>query len=103
MDEIIKRISERLSAYSSRRGFFSTMSKVVLGAAGVITGQGFLAQTAEARTLQCCTGTPCLSKGCPSGSSVTYIWSCGDHFYCNDCSYTDSSGSRHYVCTYFTA
>jgi len=99
MDEMIKRISERLSAQSSRRGFFSRVSKIVLGAAAVFTGQGFLAQTAEARTLQCCTGTPCPSKGCPSGSSVTYTWSCGSHFYCHDCH--TSSGT--FVCTYFTA
>ena len=98
MDEIIKRISERLSAHSSRRGFFSRMSKVVLGAAAVITGQGFLAQTAEAQSLRCCTGTPCPSIGCPSNAPYNhYTWSCGN-FHCHDC-FTSSTGGT-YVCTY---
>ena len=98
MDELIKRISERLGAQSSRRGFFSTVSKVVLGAAAVITGQGFFAQTAEASSLKCCTGTPCGSSSCPSGTYNNYVWSCG-HFTCHDC-YTSSSGTSGYVCTY---
>ena|SRR2546421_11298942 len=99
MDELIKRISERLLAHSSRRGFFSRMSKVVLGAAAVITGQGFLAQTAEAAApLRCCTGNPCASSGCPNGSTVTYTWTCGPHFFCHDC----FTGSGTYICTYST-
>jgi hypothetical protein len=99
MDEIIKRISERLAARSSRRGFFSTISKVVLGTAAVITGQGFLAQTAEAASpLRCCTGTPCPTTSCPSGTTANYIWSCGPHFTCHDCFISSST----YVCTYST-
>jgi hypothetical protein len=99
MDEIIKRISERLSAQSSRRGFFSTLGKAVLGAGAIVSGQSFFAQTAEARTIKCCTGTPCPGNGCPSGTTANYTWSCGGHFYCHDCA--NSSGA--FVCTYFSA
>jgi hypothetical protein len=98
MNEIVKQISERLAGQSSRRGFFSTMGKAVLGAAAVITGQSFFAQSAEAASLKCCTGTRCASSSCPSNAPYNnYVWSCG-HFTCHDC-YTSSRGSG-YVCTY---
>ena len=96
MDAIIKRISERLAEQSSRRGFFSKVGTAVLGAAALATGQGFLAQTAEAASIKCCTGTPCSTSGCNPGSSPGYHWLCGGHFGCQDC--YDSSGT--YVCTY---
>src|SRR5947209_6078384 len=86
MDEMIKRISERLAAQSSRRGFFSTMGKAVLGVAAIITGQSFFAQEADAASIRCCTGKPCsTSTGCPSGTSPGYHWFCGGHFGCQDC------------------
>ncbi|HLX56641.1 MAG TPA: hypothetical protein VKR83_06430 [Ktedonobacteraceae bacterium] len=106
MDEIIKRLSERLAARPSRRGFFSTIGKTVLGAAAIITGQGFFAQAAEAATtLHCCTGKACASTGCPAGSAVHYTWHCGhtsdgdsgDYYVCHDC----YSNGR-FVCTYAT-
>jgi hypothetical protein len=106
MDAIIKRISERLAGRSSRRGFFSTMGKAVLGAAALITGQSFFAQKAEAATtLHCCTGTACLTTGCPPGASVQYRWHCGhtsdsdygDYYVCHDCYL-----SGKFVCVYAT-
>jgi len=100
MDTIIKRISERLAAQSSRRGFFSTIGKAVLGAAAVITGQGFFTQEAEAKSLKCCNHTTqCASSTCPSGTSNTYTWVCGSHIHCHDCFNTTTSK---YVCTYVT-
>ena len=102
MDAIIKRVSERPEARSSRRGFFSTMGKAVLGAAAIFTGQGFFAQTAEAQSLQCCTGTLCPSTVCPPHTQAGYTWSChtssGSSYTCNDCYHGHGNGS--YVCTY---
>ena len=104
MDEQIKRLSERLTKSSSRRGFFPLMGKVVLGVAAVISGQGFFAQAAEASPA-CCTngGTyTCPNHRCPSGSSVKYTWRCGVHnghyYVCHDCK--TSSGKL--VCVYAT-
>jgi hypothetical protein len=104
MDTLIKWISERLAESSSRRGFFSRMEKMLLAAAALITGQGLLAQTAEAQSRQCCDPTVdlCPSNCCPSGSSVLYTWLChtldGGKHHCNDC--YDASGN--YVCSYMS-
>jgi hypothetical protein len=106
MDALIKWISERLAERSSRRGFFSTMEKALLGAAVIVTGQGFFAQTAEAQTLKCCDPTSpiCPTTTCSSGSSVQYTWAChtheGGHYLCNDCC-DNHSGA--YICTYITS
>ena len=104
MDEIIKRISERLAAQSSRRGFFSTIGKAVLSVAALITGQSFFAQAAEASPA-CCTngGTyTCSHHTCPRGSSVKYAWRCGVtacHYYiCHDC----KNRRGRLVCVYAT-
>jgi hypothetical protein len=93
-----------LAAHSSRRGFFSMMGKVVLGAAAIITGQSFFAQAAEASPA-CCTngGTyTCSNHTCPGGSTVRYTWRCGvhnSHYYvCHDC----KNSSGHLVCVYAT-
>ena len=98
MDEFIKRISERMAKQPSRRSFFSIVGKAVLGAAGLIAGQSFFAEGAEAAGLRCCTGTPCpTNSGCPSNAPYNnYTWSCG-RFHCHDC-YTSSTGG--YNCTY---
>jgi hypothetical protein len=110
MHEIIKRMSERLAAQSSRRGFLSTMAKVVLGAASALAaGQSFFPQTAEAQQLQCCTGTACRNNYCPPGTHVTYTWCCPPNnstcpppsggYYCHDC----ANNGGHHVCTYVTS
>jgi hypothetical protein len=104
MDENIKRISEWLSVHSSRRGFSSTMGKMVLGVTAIITGRGLFPLAAEA-TPACCTnggaGT-CSSNRCPGGSSVRYTWRCGQHnghyYVCHDC----KTSSGHLVCVYAT-
>src|SRR5712691_4807169 len=104
MDEYIKRLSERLVGQSSRRRFFSTVGKAVLGAAALFTGQGFFAQAAEASPA-CCTngGTyTCYNHTCPSGSSVKYTWRCGVsgncYHVCHDC----KTSSGRLVCVYAT-
>ena len=109
MDAITRWISERLAEHSSRRGFFSTMEKAVLGAAAIVTGQGFSAcssnsaQPVKAASNQCCdpTNVVCSSSACPSGSSVQYTWLChtydGGVYSCIDC-FDDKSGN--YVCSY---
>jgi hypothetical protein len=97
MDKIFKRASERLAEQPSRRGFFSVLGKAVLGAAGLIAGQSFFAQEADAASIKCCKGTPCATGACPSTAPHNnYTWSCG-HFFCHDC-YTTTTGG--YVCTY---
>lgn len=92
MDDFIKRISERLVDQTSRRGFFSTVGKAVLGAAALIAGEGFFAQVAEAAPA-CCTdnGTHvCSHQTCPSGSHQSYTWLCHSSgvngtYTCHDC------------------
>jgi hypothetical protein len=97
VDDIIKWASKRLAGETSRRGFVSTLGKLAVGAAGLITASAFPRDT-EAAQLQCCTGAACSSGSrCPSGTTVGYTWSCGK-WLCNDC--LDSSNN--YVCTYKT-
>jgi hypothetical protein len=108
MDALIKWISERLAERSSRRGFFSTMEKTLLGAAVIVTGQGYSAYSRnsaqKAQSLSCCdpTADMCPSNACPSGSSIQYAWLChtfdGGNHSCNDC--FDASGN--YNCTYMS-
>ncbi len=101
MDAFVKWMSKRLAAQSSRRGFFSAMGKAVLGAAALVTGQGFFAQAAEAvSSLHCCSGRACSHYYCPRGSSVHYTWVCHSsrgYYTCNDCYYRGR-----FVCTYST-
>ena len=88
MDEFIKRISERLADQSSRRGFFAKMCKAALGAAALLTGQGFFAQAAEAAPACCTGGRTCSGGGCPSGAHVRYTWVChsaSGRYTCHDC------------------
>jgi hypothetical protein len=105
MDKIIKRMSERLAAQSSRRGFFSVLGGGVLGVVALVTGQGFFAQAADAASsLHCCTGRACSSTHCPSGSSIHYTWHCGHpsgggYYVCHDCY---STTTHHLVCVYAT-
>jgi hypothetical protein len=97
MDEIFKRISERVAEQSSRRGFFSTLGKAVLGAAALFIGQSPFDNAAQA-SLKCCNDTKaCPSKTCPSGTKNTYTWTCGGHTQCHDC--YDNKTHKH-VCTY---
>jgi hypothetical protein len=105
MDEIIKRISERLADQSSRRGFFSKMGKVVLGLTALAGGEGLFAQAAEAAPGCCTGGATCpSSSSCPAGSHVTYTWRCGRHnghyTVCNDC---HNSTTGKLVCVYATS
>ncbi len=109
MDVITKWISERLAEHSSRRGFFSTMEKAVLGAAAIVTSQGFSAcssnsaETVKSASNQCCdpTNIVCSSSACPSGSSNGYTWLChtsdGGVYFCIDC-FDKHTGN--YVCSY---
>lgn len=107
MDGIIKRISERLASQSSRRGFFPTMGKIVLGTAAIITGQGFFTRIAEAAPA-CCTddGTYiCSHQTCPTWSQQTYTWLChspgvNGTYTCHDC--TAKKAPHHLVCVYAT-
>ena len=97
MDDIIKRASERLAGETSRRGFVSMLGKLAAGAAGLITVSAFPHDAnAAAFPMLCCTGTPCSTDGCPSGTTVHYTWSCNTIWYCHDC--YDSSGG--FVCVY---
>jgi hypothetical protein len=66
MDSIIERMSKRLAAQSSRRGFLTKMGKLLLGAAALVAGEA-LPQQAEAASLRCCTGTPCTNFDGSSG------------------------------------
>jgi hypothetical protein len=90
----MKRLSERLAGHSSRRGFFATMTKVALGAAAIVTGQGIFAQGAQAASLHCCEGIACAHGHCTGGTYIGYTWSCG-HYFCHDC-----FAGGGYLCTY---
>ena len=109
MDAIIKWISEGLAEHTSRRGFFSTMEKALLGAVAIAAGEGFSAcssdpaQPAEAQSLECCDhrNIPCSTGTvCPNGSSIQYAWLChthdGSHYQCVDC----YNNSDIYICSY---
>ena len=95
MDEFIKRVSERLSDQSSRRGFFAKVGKAVLGAASIAAGGGLFTQVAEAMPKCCTLGhaiygvCPSPTGPCPSGTHVSYTWRChtstGVHYTCHDC------------------
>jgi len=93
MDELIKRISDRLSEQSSRRGLFSTLGKVVLGVGAIAAGQGIFTQVAEAAPVCCSGAISCGIGHCPTGTSVQYTWTCGhpndgdagDYYICHDC------------------
>ena len=104
MDENIKQISEKLTTHSSRRGFFTVMGSVVLGAAALLAGQGFFAQAADASPACCTSGHagPCATNSCPAGSTVRYTWRCGvngNHYHvCHDC----KDVNKKLVCVYAT-
>lgn len=107
MHEIIKQLSERLAARSSRRGFFAMMGKAALGAAAVVTGQSLFAQVAEAAPKCCTTGHAtlgvCPTTSCPPGTYQHYTWFChndgGTRYTCHDCY---SSTTQHLYCVYAT-
>ena len=121
MDEIVKRVCERLAARSSRAGFFAVLAKVALGATALASGQGWV-QEAEASgppPLVCCMGTACYpgnSNVFPAGAGdqcaalgywAGYSWYChnghGTRYICRDCySGSPSTGST-YECTYVIA
>lgn len=111
MSDFLNRLAENLAARSSRRGFISTMGKVVAGIAATIVG-GYvnegIANAAPNGSLLCCTGTACGGTSCPSGTHLGYTWCC--HYegvprqspnyiavYCKDCY---DNGSNNYNCTY---
>ncbi len=102
MDEILRRISERLARTSSRRGLVSGLGKLVLSAAAV-TAQSLFGNVAEAAALmRCCDGKACAHYVCPAGTHAGYTWSCG-HYFCHDCfsnTRKNSKGRWAYVCTY---
>jgi hypothetical protein len=89
MDQIIKRISERLAAQSSRRGFFSTIGKAVLSLTALAAGEGLFTQAAEAAPACCHGPATCPHHHCPAGSHVAWTWRCGrdgSHYtVCHDC------------------
>jgi hypothetical protein len=109
MDEIVKKLSERLAEQSSRRGFVAKLSKIALGAGVALAGASASSSSASAAdtpdaSLACCTGTPgqAIHGPCAQGQYVHYRWFCLTPneqvvFRCVDCW---SSGS--YVCTYFS-
>jgi hypothetical protein len=103
MDDILRRISERLARPSSRRGLVAGLGKLVLSAAAAVTAQSLFGHVAEAAALMhCCDGTACATYACPAGTHAGYTWSCGNYF-CHDCfsdTQKNSKGKWAYVCTY---
>jgi hypothetical protein len=111
MDEIIKKLSERMATQPSRRGFVATLSKIVLGMGVALTGASTSAPAVSAAddpnaSLRCCTGTPCSpthnTGPCPRGQHIGYRWFCLTNnnqvvYTCVDC--YDSSDA--YQCTYY--
>lgn len=113
MAHIIDRLTERLAATSSRRGFLDRMGKVVAGASAAAAGIGILSGFANAPenvSVLCChcpKGDPscgCPTEACPSGTYRGYNWYCCTYdcppqpqVLCQDC-YNNSDSS--YNCTY---
>jgi hypothetical protein len=103
MDDVLRRISERLARPSSRRGLVAGLGKLVVGAAAAVAAQSLFGHVAEAAALMhCCDGKACAHYACPAGTHAGYTWSCG-HYFCHDCfsnTQKNSRGRWAYVCTY---
>lgn len=102
--EPIEELTSNIAAETvTRRGFIATLGKIAASAAAVVAGisltKGGIAHAAPA----CCNGTACSRSSCPSGSSVTYTWTCCNGV-CNQAQtcYDCWSGST-YICTYTLA
>ncbi len=103
MDDLIRRISERLAGQPSRRGLFAGLGKLALGTAAALAAQSLFGHVADAAALlHCCDGKACADYLCPAGTSLKYTWSCGSYF-CHDCfsdTEKNAKGKPKYVCTY---
>jgi hypothetical protein len=102
MEDVIRRLSNRLAAPSSRRGALRGLGKLAVGVGALVVGQSLFGQVAEAAAaMRCCTGKACAVYACPSGTSLQYTWHCGNYF-CHDCFGPRPKGKRHghYNCTY---
>ncbi len=104
MNDVIRRISERLARPSSRRGLLSGIGKFALGTAAAVAAQSLFGHVAEAIALmRCCDGAACADSVCPAGTSLMYTWSCGGSYFCHDCFSTtekNAKGKPKYICTY---
>jgi hypothetical protein len=103
MDDLMRRISERLAGQPSRRGLLSVLGKFAMGTAAALAAQSLFGHVADAAALMhCCSGQACADSVCPAGTSLKYTWSCGNYF-CHDCfSNTEKTarGRAKYICTY---
>jgi hypothetical protein len=103
MANFLNRMTEKMAAQSSRRGFFVRIGAVVGGLATIFAGESLTRSNAQAAgILGCCTGRYCGQGSCPFGTSVAYTWTCyvippDEPITCNDC----YGGSPYkYDCTY---
>lgn len=99
IEELTSKIAEETV---TRRGFIVTLGKIAASAAAVIAGISLTGGgRANAATLTCCHGSACSGSSCPSGSSVTYTWTCCDR---SECDYGqrcyDCYSGPTYICTY---
>lgn len=108
MSDFLNRLTRRIEARSSRRGFFTTMGKVVAGVAAAMVGGGIFSESnanAAPNSLLCCSGSECYNDQCSSSEYVGYTWCCRIYsdnpnyipVQCVDCY---SNKSRFYACTY---
>lgn len=106
MDDVIRRLSERLVGQRPRRGMLAGLGKLALGVGALVVGQSLFGQVAEAAAnMHCCDGQACAAYVCPSGTHLGYTWHCG-HYFCHDCfsnTVKNSKGRWQYTCTYSVA
>jgi hypothetical protein len=79
MSDFLNRLTRRIEARSSRRGFFTTMGKVVAGMAAAMVGGGIFSESnanAAPNSLLCCSGSECYNDQCSSSEYVGYTWCC---------------------------
>src|SRR5579884_1139465 len=107
MDDVIRRISDRLAGQRSRRSMLGGVGKLAVGVGALIVGQSLFGQVAEAAAnMNCCSGTACADYVCPAGTHLGYTWSCSTYF-CHDCfsntQKNPKNGHWQYNCTYSVA
>ncbi len=95
MDRIARRVSERLAAEPSRRGFVAAVAKLGIVAGAVVAGLRGLGQAAAQEYPlipgSCCRGPYDCGSGrkCPAGTRKSWQWFCqlsdGTRQRCVDC------------------
>lgn len=104
--DFVEYLSDQVSGPHSRRGFLSTVGKVIVGAAVAVTGAAtILTGSAEAAIYCCFPNTPCPNPpNCPSGGVAVPAGTCclggssGTNIQCYNCLVGGQGGA--YQCSF---